>query len=48
MGMEIDQTKVEELEEALARLEQVDPADLPEPAAALASLLGQILEDLEQ
>jgi hypothetical protein len=46
--MEIDQTKVEELEQALEKLEQLDPAELPEPATELANLLGQILEDLEQ
>lgn len=47
-GMEIDQTKVEELEQALEKLQQLDPAELPEPATELADLLGQILEDLEQ
>lgn len=46
--MEIDQAQIEELEAALARLEQVDPADMPQPAAELADLLGRLLEQLEQ
>lgn len=46
--MDIDQSQIEELEAALEKLEEVDPAELPEPAADLANLLGRILEDLEQ
>lgn len=46
--MEIEQSKIEELEAALERLEQLDPAELPEPAAELAELLGRLLEELEQ
>ena len=45
--MEITQEQVEKLEAALARLEELDPADLPEPAAELANLLGSLLEESE-
>ena len=39
--MEIDEAQIEELE-------QMDPAELPEPAAELAELLGRLLEELEE
>lgn len=45
--MDLNQEQIDKLEAALARLEALDPADLPEPAAELASLLGAILEELE-
>ena len=45
--MELSQDQIEQLEAALARLGDVDPADLPEPAAELADLLGAILEEDE-
>ena len=44
-SMDLTQEQIEKLEEALARLEELDPAELPEPAAELANLLGSILED---
>lgn len=43
--MDLTPEQIEKLEYALARLEELDPADLPEPAAELANLLGSILED---
>lgn len=46
--MEIDEAQIEEIEAALEKLEQMDPAELPEPAAELAELLGRLLEDLEE
>lgn len=46
--MEIDQAQIEEIESALQKLEQLDPADLPEPAAELAELLGRLLDQLDQ
>jgi hypothetical protein len=46
-AMDLKQEQIDKLEAALARLEELDPADLPEPAAELASLLGSILEELE-
>jgi len=45
--MELSQSQVEEIEAALARLEEVDPADLPEPAADLADLLSRLLDGME-
>ncbi len=45
--MELSQDQIEQLEAALARLGEVDPANLPEPAADLADLLGAILEEDE-
>lgn len=46
--MEFDDAQIEEIEAALEKLEQMDPADLPEPAAELADLLGRLLEQLEE
>lgn len=46
--MEIDEARIQEIEAALEKLEQMDPADLPEPAAELADLLGRLLEELEE
>lgn len=45
--MDLSESQIEELELALERLQQLDPADLPEPAAELADLLAQILDTLE-
>ncbi len=45
--MDLNQEQIDKLEAALARLDALDPADLPEPAAELAALLGSILEELE-
>lgn len=45
--MDINDTQLAELEEALKRLEDLDPADLPEPAAELADLLSRILDEME-
>jgi hypothetical protein len=45
--MELTQEQIDKLEALLARLEELDPAELPEPAAELAGLLGSILEEPE-
>ena len=45
--MDLTQDQVDQLEAVLARLAEIDPAELPEPAAELASLLGSILEEQE-
>jgi hypothetical protein len=45
--MDLTQDQIDKLEAALARLEELDPADVPEPAAELADLLGAILEESE-
>jgi hypothetical protein len=45
--MDLTQEQIERLEAVLARLEELDPAEVPETAAELAELLGTILEDSE-
>jgi hypothetical protein len=45
--MDLTQDQIDKLEAALTRLEELDPAELPEPAAELAELLGSILEESE-
>ncbi|MGH8945183.1 MAG: hypothetical protein ACRDVL_03440 [Acidimicrobiia bacterium] len=45
--MELTPSQVDEIERALERLETVDPADLPEPAAELADLLSRLLDGME-
>jgi hypothetical protein len=45
--MDLSQDQIDKLEAALARLEELDPAEVPEPAAELAELLGSILEESE-
>ncbi len=46
-AMDISEEQIDALEEALRRLGEVDPADLPEPAADLADLLSRILDEME-
>lgn len=46
--MDLTELQIEELETALEELARVDPADLPEPAAQLAELLGKMLDGFEQ
>ncbi len=43
--MDLTPEQIERLEAALARLEELDPSELPEPAAELADLLSSILEE---
>ena len=45
--MDITEEQIEKLEAVLSRLEELDPADVPGPAAELAALLGSILEESE-
>ena len=45
--MELTQEQIESLETALAKMAELDPADLPQPASELADLLGAILEEEE-
>ena len=44
--MELTPELVEELETLLSEIEDLDPAQVPEPAAQLADLLGRILDSL--
>jgi hypothetical protein len=46
--MDLSPEQIEEINSALERLEAVDPADLPEPAADLVELLSRLLEDTDQ
>ena len=45
--MNPSKSQIEEIEAALEKLDQLDPAQLPAPATELAALLADILEDLE-
>lgn len=45
--MDITEEQLDELEQALQRLGELDPADLPEPASALVDLLSRILDEME-
>jgi len=45
--MDLSPDQVEEIELMLEKLETLDPADLPEPAAELVDLLARILDDRE-
>lgn len=47
MAMELSPDQVEELEQALGRMSELDPAELPRPATELADLLSRMLEQLE-
>lgn len=45
--MDLSPEEIEEIEQALHKLETVDPADLPEPAAELVDLLNKLLEETD-
>ena len=42
--MDLTPEQIDEIETMLEKLETLDPADLPEPAAELVELLSRILE----
>ena len=44
--MELTPELVAELETLLAQIEELDPAQVPEPASQLADILGRILDGL--
>lgn len=46
--MQVTPEERSRLEQALAELEQLDPADLPDPATRLAELLGRLLDPDEE
>jgi hypothetical protein len=46
--MDLTPEQIEELETALARIAELDPASIPGPAAELADLLGRILDSLDE
>lgn len=45
--MDLTPEQIEEIEGALDRMADLDPAELPAPATELADLLSRILEQLE-
>jgi hypothetical protein len=46
--MDLSQEQIDEINLALEKLETIDPADLPEPAAELVDLLSRLLEDTDE
>lgn len=46
--MDLSPEKIDEIEQALEKLETVDPAELPEPASELVTLLNRLLEETEE
>lgn len=46
--MDLSPEQIEEIERALEKLETLDPAELPEPAAELAALLTGLLEETDE
>jgi hypothetical protein len=46
--MDLTPELIEEIESMLERLEALDPADVPEPAAELVALLGRILSESDE
>jgi hypothetical protein len=46
--MDLSTEQIDEIEAMLSRLETLDPADLPEPAAELVALLGRILAESDE
>jgi hypothetical protein len=46
--MDLTSDQIAEIEAKLAQLEELDPADLPAPAAELVALLGEILDESDQ
>ncbi|HEX6301938.1 MAG TPA: hypothetical protein VF148_15880 [Acidimicrobiia bacterium] len=45
--MDLSPEQIEEISQALEKLETLDPADLPAPAAELVTLLNSILEETD-
>jgi hypothetical protein len=46
--MDLSPEDIEEITRRVEELERLDPADLPEPAAELVSLLNRLLEEGEE
>ncbi|MFZ0014531.1 MAG: hypothetical protein WAL25_10510 [Acidimicrobiia bacterium] len=46
--MDLTSDQIAEIEAKLRQLEELDPADLPGPAAELVVLLGEILDESDQ
>jgi len=46
--MDLSPEEIDQISEALSKLESLDPAELPEPAAELVALLSRLLEETEE
>lgn len=46
--MDLSPEQIEEITQALHELEELDPAELPEPAAKLVDLLSRLLDETDQ
>lgn len=46
--MDLSAEEIEEISQALNKLESLDAAELPEPAAELVALLSRLLEESEE
>ncbi|HUG08418.1 MAG TPA: hypothetical protein VMP13_05925 [Acidimicrobiia bacterium] len=45
--MDLSPQQIDDIEKALEKLETLDPAELPQPAADLVALLSEILDETE-
>jgi hypothetical protein len=45
--MDVTEAQISRIEELLAQLEKLDPAEIPEPAAELALLLNSLLGETD-
>lgn len=45
--MEIPEETITEIEQKLREIAELDPADLPDPAAELAAMLSALLEEMD-
>lgn len=46
--MDLSPEQITEINQALEKLETLDPAEIPEPAAELVTLLNNILEETDE
>jgi hypothetical protein len=46
--MDLSPEEIDQISEALGKLESLDAAELPEPAAELVALLSRLLEETEE
>jgi hypothetical protein len=46
--MDLSAEQITEINQAIEKLETLDPADIPEPAAELVTLLNSILEETDE
>jgi hypothetical protein len=46
--MDLSPEQITEINQAIEKLETLDPADIPEPAADLVALLNSILEETDE